>query len=257
MRNIVLRFLIATTIISDMPTLKKIITFFQSALFPPLCLSCKKAFSGQSENNDLCARCLGNIQIFTTLFCPVCHSRLPENKKICHKDSRFLLGAATRYQAPIKDAIHYFKYRSWDRLAPMLGVYLVAYLRNLVSAGFSLDAHTLIPLPLHPSREKERGFNQSELLAEIISKTFNLPLEKNILIRAKNTRAQAELTDWEERQANLQNAFTVANPENLKGKNIILVDDVYTSGATMSAAAEVMRAAGAKKIIGLVLAKTR
>jgi len=139
----------------------------------------------------------------------------------------------------------------------MLGVYLVAYLRNLVSAGFSLDAHTLIPLPLHPSREKERGFNQSELLAEIISKTFNLPLEKNILIRAKNTRAQAELTDWEERQANLQNAFTVANPENLKGKNIILVDDVYTSGATMSAAAETLRASGAKKIIGLVLAKTR
>jgi len=139
----------------------------------------------------------------------------------------------------------------------MLGVYLVAYLRNLASADFPLDSYTLVPLPLHPSREKERGFNQSELLAEIISKTFNLPLEKNILIRAKNTRAQAELTDWEERQANLQNAFTVADPENLKGKNIILVDDVYTSGATMSAAAETLHKAGAKKIIGLVLAKTR
>ena len=139
----------------------------------------------------------------------------------------------------------------------MLGAYLIAYLRNLITAGFSLDGYTLIPMPLHSSREKERGFNQSELLAEIISKTFNLPLEKNILIRAKNTRAQAELTDWEERQANLQNAFTVANPENLKGKNIILVDDVYTSGATMSAAAETLRASGAKKIIGLVLAKTR
>ena len=117
--------------------------------------------------------------------------------------------------------------------------------------------YLIIPIPLHKDRERQRGFNQAELIGKIIGEILNLPAEKNILARHKKTESQAKMKNWEKRSENLADAFSLRSSEAIKNKNIILVDDVHTSGATISEAAKILKANGAKKIIALVIAKTR
>ena len=110
------------------------------------------------------------------------------------------------------------------------------------------------PIPLHPGRERERGFNQSDLLAEIFSKHFGLA-KINLLERKINNQPQAKSKNYQERQENMKNCFSLVRGGSVKNKNIILVDDVFTSGATLREAARTLKKAGAGKIIGLVVAK--
>lgn len=123
--------------------------------------------------------------------------------------------------------------------------------------NFSPLTCAVIPIPLSKDRLRERGFNQSLLLAKAVADHYRLNLVDNVLKRTKETKTQSGLKDWEERKENVKNCFALENPELIKGKNIILVDDVYTSGATMNEAAETLRANGARKIIALVIAKAR
>lgn len=109
----------------------------------------------------------------------------------------------------------------------------------------------IVPVPLYWRRLNWRGFNQAQEMALVLSKRFNLPV-KNVLRRVKNTLQQAKIKDKRERLLNLKNAFEVV--ENVKSKNILLVDDVYTSGVTMKECVKILRKAGAFKIYGLVLA---
>jgi len=113
----------------------------------------------------------------------------------------------------------------------------------------------IIPIPLHPSRERGRGFNQSEAIAEEISKTLGVKLMTGNLIRIKNTKPQPEIKGLEKRQENIAGCFAVKNPELIKGKKIIPIDDVFTSGSTMNEAVKILRKAGAARVIGLVIAK--
>ena len=114
----------------------------------------------------------------------------------------------------------------------------------------------LVPIPLHWRKEKQRGFNQAHLIAEQFAKNTGLVTAKNILKRMKNTASQVELKDKEKREINVRGCFAVEKPELLFQKNVIIIDDVFTTGATMKEAASVIKKAGAKKIIGLVVAKT-
>ncbi len=202
------------------------------------------------------------IKINNTLFCPICQLRLPENKKICNhskkdfKEFPFLLGPATDYGNPIvQNLIHYYKYKSFENLDPFLGELMINYLNFLNYNSYILNLSPIVVfIPLHHSRERKRGFNQAKLLAEIVAKNFNLEL-KNVLMRVKNTPPQAQAENREKRRENLFGAFTIIDPDEIKNKNIILIDDVYTSGATMSEAARVLKSRGARKIIALVAAK--
>jgi len=262
-------------------------------LFPPLCLNCQKHLKARTyaENNaDLrginqyvCRECLSLIKLNNTLFCPVCRARLAENKFTCghfitaqinvnnphlsasnirinprESASKFsyLLAAAGNYDNPVlQNLIYYFKYKKFKNLAPVLGEILIRYLDNLSLPIIKSQKSTaVVPLPLHKKRERERGFNQAKLLAEIIAKQFNLELIEP-LKRIKNTKPQSRIKDYERRQGNVFNCFKIKNPEVVKGKNIILVDDVFTSGATMNEAIKILKQNGAKRIIALVLAK--
>ena len=223
-------------------------------LFPPICLNCKKTLEGSEKDTGICALCLSKIIIHTTLFCPTCRARLPENKKVCHLDSSYLLAATTNYQDEVKNLIHQLKYQSWTRLEKPIRCLVETYLKNLAS---QFKNYLVVPIPLHKTRQRERGFNQAELIGKIISENLNLPLEKNILTRTKETKSQTDFKDWEQRKNNLVGAFRVIRPEAVAGKNIILVDDVYTSGATINEAIKILRLSDAKKIIAFVLAKTR
>jgi ComF family protein len=246
-----------------LPFLIKAKEIILDILFPPLCLNCQKNISpsdGDGRNTSICRDCLGAIHFNNTLFCPVCRARLAENKLFCRHGVKenpsfpYLLAAAGNYDDPVlQNLIHYFKYKSFKNLAPVLGEILIKYL-ELITHYSKLKTHIVVPIPLHKYRERERGFNQAKLLAEIIAKKFNLEL-KDCLKRTKNTKPQSQLKDNEKRQSNVFNCFSIAGSDCLKGKKIILVDDVFTSGSTINEAVKILKSNGAKKIICLVVAK--
>ena len=108
-------------------------------------------------------------------------------------------------------------------------------------------------MPLHKSRYRERGFNQSEIVAEEVSKITDLSVLKNALKRKKNTKDQTNLSP-QQREENVKGAFVVTQPEMINGKKIILVDDVITTGATLNECARMLKQAGAEKILGTTIA---
>ncbi|MEK9168324.1 MAG: ComF family protein [Patescibacteria group bacterium] len=235
------------------PFLIKIKEIIFDILFPPICVNCQKHLD--DKNRLICEKCLSLIKINNTLFCSVCRARLAENKKICHRDAPYLLAAAGNYDDPVlQNLIHYFKYKKFENLAPILGELLIEYLKLLNFETFKLLNFIIVPIPLHPSRERERGFNQAKLLAEITASHFNLLLVDE-LKRIKNNEPQAKMKNSEKRTKNIFGCFEIKNSNLVKGKNIILVDDVFTSGATMNEAVKILKKNGAGKIIALVLAK--
>lgn len=238
-------------------------------LFPPICLSCKNNLLDPEKENKICQKCLDSIQIYSSFFCPKCKSRVPDTalrqaqdiEKSCHKEVKFLLAPATDYQnQAVKNLIWFLKYHKWQGVMKILEPLIDKYL-DVLNSNF--EDFIVIPIPLHQDRLKERGFNQSELIAEIFSNSSarlttskaNITLSTNNLKRIKLTKNQAELKNIEEREENIKNCFKLNNPEKIKNKNIILVDDVFTTGSTMNEAVKILKQAGAKKIIAFVFAK--
>lgn len=149
-----------------------------------------------------------------------------------------------------QNLIHRFKYDKktplGKRLARRLGE---AVAREREFAGCDL----IVPVPLHRARCRERGFNQSEVLAEGISQKTNLPLEKGVLKRKKNTKDQTYL-NAQQRAENVRDAFSITQPEIVENKKVILVDDVTTTGATLNECARMLQDSGAKSIFAATLA---
>lgn len=174
-------------------------------------------------------------------------------KKICHQDSLYLLGAAGNYEnAVLRDLVHNLKFRYIRDAAKPLGDFLIRYAGSL---HIPFENYSVIPIPLSKERERTRGFNQSRLIAEPFARHFGIPLVANALYRTKNTRPQSEVHGVEERHANVSSCFAVRAPELVEKKNIILIDDVATSGATFLEAAMALKQVGARKIIALAAAK--
>jgi len=186
------------------------------------------------------------------MFCPVCRARIPEGRKICHFNCPYLLAAACDFGNPVvQNAIHFLKYRNVKGLAENFSEIISDYLLEL---NLDLSGFFITPVPLHKKRERLRGFNQARLIAESVSRKTGVPLE-NFLIKTKNNKQQAGLRDCEKRKENAKGCFAAINPKSIAGKNIVLVDDVFTSGATMDEAVKALKESGAKKIIALVIAK--
>lgn len=152
-----------------------------------------------------------------------------------------------KYNDPIvRDTIAAFKYHGVYQLAPLLA----APLARLVASA-SLPTHTIVvPVPLSRSRKRERGFNQAELIA----KNLGLPIGTQSLVRVLQRSPQAHTESRGERFRNVENAFEIHNASLISGRSILLVDDVVTTGATLTAAARVLKEAGAEKISAAVLA---
>ena len=111
----------------------------------------------------------------------------------------------------------------------------------------------VIPIPLHKSRQRQREFNQAEILSQEVAQEFNKKALTNVLVRVKPTKTQTELT-FKERCQNVKESFWVTKPELIKDTNLLLIDDVLTTGATSSEAAKSLKSAGAKKVLLLTLA---
>lgn len=226
----------------------RITTLLLDILFPRKCLRCSKILS---EEGALCAACIEKIDLYTHFFCGKCHARIPDTLKICHKDYP-LFGAACNYKdEAVRNLIYALKFKLNKSAAVHLGNYLSSFLKN---SPLKLEQFSIIPIPLSAKRERTRGFNQSFLIAEVVSKNIGIPVIQNTLFRIKHTKPQSEIKEYGDRKKNIEGVFAVKN-RNLSEKNILLIDDVSTSGATLKEAAKCLRAHGVKKIIALAAAR--
>ncbi|OGM94239.1 hypothetical protein A2524_01030 [Candidatus Wolfebacteria bacterium RIFOXYD12_FULL_48_21] len=229
-------------------------------LFPPLCAYCEAYLN--DETAPLCNMCLATIVKQTALICPICNARMADNKNICtHGKSKrdqypYLLGAATHYADPIiRACIHQCKYEKVHSLAPVFATLLVEYINALDPKPRLLSASPIVvPIPLHMHKERNRGFNQSALIARSFARTIQLPYDE-LLIKLIDNDPQAQTKKRIARLARMHGAFAVPRLAAVRNKTIILIDDVSTSGATLSEAARTLKQAGAKKIFALVVAK--
>ena len=154
-----------------------------------------------------------------------------------------------RFDGTVRRAVHDLKYRSIKSLADPLAVLMADYLqRNKVPGD------TLIAVPLHPKRLRQRGYNQSALLVWKLSKLTAIPVSEGSLLRVKDSLPQARTTNVDERRKNVKNAFSCQSSE-LRGKSLILIDDVCTSGATLEACGVALKKAGAISVWGFTLAR--
>jgi len=144
----------------------------------------------------------------------------------------------------VREIIHRYKYQRALWFEPFLaGLLIQAAAPQLAGQGWN----RIIPVPLHPTREREREFNQAERLAARLSAATDIPLLKGLVQRNVPTPTQTKLTR-EERRANVRRAFSIARKQKLEGERIVLVDDVLTTGATTSACARALRKAGAVEV---------
>ncbi len=152
------------------------------------------------------------------------------------------------YDGVIKQAIHRFKYRGLTAMAPVLAGLLCHHLER-----FPTKADIVVAVPLHRDRLRERGYNQSELLAAEVARGLGLPLQNGVVERARHTRSQVGLGAVE-RHANVQGAFN-CNGKPLPESKVLLIDDVYTTGATLSDCARALKEAGARSVQALAVAR--
>ena len=227
--------------------------FFLDLFFPKKCLGCGH------PDTYLCRDCFTRIQIIENNTCFFC-GKISWKGKICiecaKENSLDRIISATEYKNPlIRDLIKAFKYHFVQELTKPLSQILIKAIENNWKLEIENWKLILIPIPLHGSRIRYRGFNQAELLAKEVADYFKLPLETDILKRKISTTPQAKIKDTEKRRANLKAVFEIGLEPPLDGKIVILLDDVTTTGATLIEAAKVLKNSGAKEVWGLVVAK--
>ena len=228
-------------------------------LFPPHCIGC------DALDSSLCATCLASIPLRDP-GCLVCGAR-NRSGIFCASCKRFapfltrVLWASTYEIDLMFRALTQFKYNGNRALAEPLGTLIVTSLKKRVQEkkNFIPPDALLAPMPLHPRRLRARGYNQSALLASSIHQELALPiLPKNTLLRVKNTNPQAKCSGGREaRNKNVAGAFAIPADKQIyvRGKTILIVDDIATTGSTLNEAARVLKEAGARQIWGIVVAK--
>lgn len=219
-------------------------------IFPSVCVRCR---TYTDRHAAVCPSCLTEVKLLSSLFCGKCRARNPSAHRICHRAFPYLLGAATDYgNETVRELIHALKFQSIRSAAEPLGMLLQDYAKSL---PLSLRAYTVLPIPLSARRERLRSYNQSLLVGEVLARALHLPLDAEALVRVKHTGPQSDLPDLDARRKNVQGAFAVRDANRIRGKPILLLDDVTTSGATLYEAATTLKASGARTILALTVAK--
>lgn len=217
-------------------------------IFPPVCANCKKP--GQL----LCADCQAEISWLLEPVCQHCGRVVRTKTDRCPACRQVPLypveqvRAAAIFSEPIPTIIHQLKYKGYFSLAePLADLMVAAWPR------WQMAVDLVVGVPLHPQRQKKRGYNQSDLLARHFAKQLHLVEDKQALQRVRDTPPQVGL-NANDRQVNVSNAFE-ADEKRVAGKHILLIDDVCTTGSTLKSAAEALMAAGAVRVSGYCLAR--
>jgi len=217
-----------------------------SLFYPPVCVVC----SGNAEPLEyLCANCQGRAPRITTPFCAKCSEpflgAITQTFSCANCEHRLLhfdaAVAAYRSRGVVRKLVHDFKYGRQRHLRFPLAEWLAETLRDPRLLGRTFDA--IVPVPLHPARERERGFNQAALLADLLASRVARPV-RPVLERIRYTTTQTAY-DRAERMENLRDAFRLRKNRDVRQLRVLLIDDVLTTGSTLSECARVLKAAGA------------
>lgn len=233
-------------------SIKRLGNFLLDTIFPIECIGCKK------EGEWLCERCAGRIAVTEQNECLVCKTSAARGRTCFTCRREFPLARALRamdYDDPrVKYALKLIKYNYVKTLLyPLIKVALPYFVDSLAQNDIDPRALIFTPVPLHPRRLRERGFNQSEIIARAVASECGAKLIQP-LARRRFTMPQVDL-DEQDRRSNIKGAFVCSDAESVKDRYVVVVDDVTTTGATLAECAEVLLSAGAKEIWGLTLAK--
>lgn len=220
-------------------------------LFPPRCVGCGRA------GMALCDACAQRVQPQPAPICPRC-GQAQDSTTLCARcasDPANPIAAARAcaiYSAPMREAIHALKYESRRELAPLLARYLSAAWATAMPEEARETVTVVAPVPLHQNRLAQRGYNQSALLAQHFCAANTLPLDLKLIERVRDTPPQVG-KNAAERQVNVADSFRAA--PSIAGQSLLLIDDVYTTGATLRACAQAARDGGALGVYALTLAR--
>ena len=220
-------------------TLQKALVTAGDYLFPNFtCLVCRDELN-TPQNPHICEVCTAELPVNTE---PI---TLRDTKQDQHFNEAY---AAFKYEDPIVGLVLRLKYNAEKDIAEALAPFLAG-----MFVQEKLAADVIVPVPLSQKRHKERSYNQAFLVAQFVAEYIKTPIAPDALVRIKATEAQKKMT-VEQRAENLKNAFAIQNAEAIKGKRVLLIDDVFTSGSTVNECARVLRSAGAGDVNVLTIA---
>ncbi len=237
-------------------------------MFPSACALCHEPLE-EAGTLDVCAACWAGLAPWTGPACPRCglpfasDVALDAAKPFCAecRSGEHPFDAARSfgvYRDQLRRAILHLKFRPRERWGKRLGG-LLAQTWESNGEIFGAEAAAIIPVPLHPDRRRERGYNQAEalargLVAALARKQHRHRLDTRCLVKTLATQPQTGLS-WAQRRDNVSGAFAVPDPGSVKDRSLVLVDDVMTTGATLSACAAALKAAGARRVVAITLAR--
>lgn len=219
-------------------------------LLPGICIVCRK----EINQGLICNDCLDLVIYLRPPYCPHCGRPIDKAKTCayCRSEKNLDYGRAfTLYVPPVDQMIHHIKYRGKTNLARFFGLGMAGIIK---SDHYFKSIDFITPVPLFWWKKLRRTYNQAEILSKIIYQETSIPLIES-LIRIKNTKTQTKL-DHKKRQENVHNAFALKKGINIKGKKVVVIDDVMTTGATIKECARVLKEKGAEKVYSLVAAIT-
>lgn len=236
--------------------MKKIFHFLLSLLYPPRCIACKKECH---EKQYVCDACCARITRVTAQ-CKKCGRPLRVDQTICMrcKNKSFFydtIVVAYHYEDPVRSLLKTLKYHNRKDIADFLATLLATHDTAL---SFLKTQHYdyVMPVPMHTAKEKQRGYNQAFLLAERVAHCMAMQLTSDVLVRDRATKPLFDMNK-QEREQELLDAFVVTQPEHVKGKRILMIDDIITTGTTLNECAKALKLRGAIVVDGFAFARGR
>ncbi|MBI4066446.1 ComF family protein [Candidatus Gottesmanbacteria bacterium] len=229
---------------------------FLDLLFPKRCLTCWRF------GKYFCDRCAATVRVIEQreTICPICERPAIGGMTHPRCQTRYSLDGLTsifRYNGIIREAVKTLKYRLVTDLAKeFVSLIPVTFFDEVTK--YRTNEASLIPIPLHSSRFRDRGFNQAEVLGKLLVDRSHIPVRTDILRRVRKTKPQVEMKDRKKRLVNMKHVFEISShlPISLSSHpTVILFDDVFTTGATMRAAGESLKRAGAKVVWAITMAR--
>ena len=227
------------------------LTRLERWMLPGECVLCRGLIAGESDDELICGLCRCRWAKLPDPICQRCGQPLALTELACRlcaewPDGLTRVRSAVWHEAGVRDAVHQLKYEGWWRVTDAMA-------KGMLHLEPLTGRLLLVPVPLAARRLRTRGYNQSEHLAKALGKRLALPVGRAVLRRVRETPTQTSLTP-EERVANVSGAFLAGG---VKGTQVVLVDDVFTTGATLVAAATALVAAGAKQIDAVTFARAK
>jgi len=233
-----------------------ILDWLLNFLFPPRCLIC------QTRGGYFCPACREKLAFLSCQICPVCGQAALGGRVHGHCQTKYSLDGLSNmfsYSSPLREAIKKVKYKPYlfnaiDELARLAIPHFKKDDDFILLREFLAKKPIVVPIPLFPRRYRERGYNHAQIIARSLAQEWRLQLENDLLVRVKNTRPQSFLKA-KERAKNIKGAFAVNGRHKGKHPPVLLVDDIWTTGATMRTAGNVLRRAGFPAVWGLTLCR--